>query len=109
MPHLSLIFRNMITFKLKNDKYKKSRGGYSRILDIKCAKCGVHICFYQKDGPGIIKRLYLDRIFDMETKEKELRCSNCKSLIGIKFVYERENRPAYKMFVGAISKKIFPH
>lgn len=96
----------MFKFKIKNDKYKKSKGGYSRILDIKCAKCLAHICFYQKDGSGILKRLYLDRIFDMEVTEEELVCSNCKSLLGIKFVYERENRPAYKMFVGAISKKI---
>ncbi len=23
-----------------NDRYKKARGGYSRFLDISCAKCG---------------------------------------------------------------------
>ena len=96
----------MNKFKVKNDKYKKSRGGYSRILEIKCAKCGTHICFYQKDGSGIIKRLYLDRIFDKETKEKELKCPNCNRLLGTKYVWEKENRLAYKMFVGSISKKI---
>jgi hypothetical protein len=48
--------------KFINDKYKKVRGGYSRLLDITCEKCGNHVCYYQKDGPGILKRMYFDRI-----------------------------------------------
>lgn len=39
--------------KLKNDKYKKVRGGYSRLLSISCQECGFDVCLYQKDGPGI--------------------------------------------------------
>jgi len=56
--------RFMSSIKFKNDKYKKVRGGYSRLLDIQCAKCKEHLLFYQKDGPGILKRMYLDRIFE---------------------------------------------
>ncbi|MDQ5929971.1 MAG: hypothetical protein QG594_1753, partial [Bacteroidota bacterium] len=44
--------------KFKNDKYKKARGGVSALLDIKCAHCGSHLFFYQKDGPGALKRMY---------------------------------------------------
>ena len=47
---------------IKNDKFKKVRGGYTRLLDISCACRQTHICVYQKDGPGILKRMYLDRI-----------------------------------------------
>ena len=36
--------------KFKSDKFKKARGGYSRLFDIRCEKCGNHICYYQKDG-----------------------------------------------------------
>lgn len=40
---------------MKNDKYKKARGGWSRILDIRCENREQHICFYRKDGPGPLK------------------------------------------------------
>lgn len=48
----------------KNDKYKKTRGGYSRLLNISCQKCGSQICYYQKDGPGNLRRMYIDQLFD---------------------------------------------
>ena len=47
----------------KNDTYKQVRGGYARLLAVSCATCGTHLFYYQKDGPGIVKRLYLDRIY----------------------------------------------
>ena len=34
-----------------------------RLLDISCAKCDTHLFYYQKDGPGMLKRMYLDRIY----------------------------------------------
>ncbi len=49
--------------KLKQDKYRKDRGGSSKLLDISCKRKRHHLFYYQKDGPGIIKRLYLDRIY----------------------------------------------
>lgn len=92
---------------LKNDKYKHSRGGYSRLLDISCQKCSTHICNYQKDGPGTLRRMYLDRISlpSVSTLKKELTCSN-NHLIGIKMIYEKEDRPAFRLFVDSVSKKI---
>jgi hypothetical protein len=90
----------------KSDKFKKARGGHSRLLDIRCEKCNQHICYYQKDGPGILKRMYLDRIHKGNTLNKNLVCSKCKRLLGIKYIYKKEKRPAYRLFVGAITKKI---
>lgn len=101
--------------KFKSDKFKKARGGYSRLLKIDCAKCGELLCFYQKDGPGILKRMYIDRMFGSKfsrlqnTKVNDLRqliCSNCKELIGVPMIYKKESRPAFRLFIGSVSKKI---
>ena len=49
---------------LKSDKFKKARGGPSMLLEIFCSACKAKVCLYQKDGPGLLKRMYLDRISD---------------------------------------------
>ncbi len=94
--------------KLKQDKYRKARGGRSGLLDITCKRNGHHLFYYQKDGPGIIKRLYLDRIYPLSPKTQELSCAKCKEVLGLKVVYKKEKRLAYRMFVGAIDKKTVP-
>ena len=91
---------------MKSDKYRKARGGFSRILVINCGNCGEQICRYQKDGPGILKRLYLDRISGQETESEDLICPVCNELLGVKIIYKKENRPAYRLYVGSITKKI---
>lgn len=93
--------------KLKNDKYKKTRGGYSRLLQISCQKCGSAICLYQKDGPGNLRRMYMDRIVEPKVSlaRKDLTCSK-GHLIGVKIIYEKEKRPAFRLFVDSVSKKI---
>ena len=88
------------------DKYTKSRGGYSRLLSITCNSCGNKIAQYQKDGPGILKRMYLDRILNPKLQGKILSCSKCKELLGVLYIYKKEKRPAYKLFVGTVSKKM---
>jgi len=105
----------MIT-KLKSDKYRKARGGHSRFLNVLCEHCGAKILVYQKDGPGPLKRLYLDRIFAPEnlanfqklpiSKIPNLTCSKCKSVLAIPYIYPKEQRKAFRLFVGAITKKI---
>jgi len=92
---------------LKNDKYKKARGGYSRLLNISCQKCGKQVCQYQKDGPGNLRRMYLDRISDKKVPilEKSLSCPE-GHIIGVKIIYEKENRPAFRLFVDSVIKKI---
>ena len=105
----------MTNIKFKNDKYKKARGGYSKLLQILCVKCGEKLFYYQKDGPGIIKRMYLDRIFestqysDLENKTlkeiPQLVCPNCHELIGIPNIYRKENRLVFIPLVGKIIKR----
>lgn len=104
-------------FKLKSDKYKKVRGGNSRFLNIYCSKCNSHVLLYQKDGPGPLKRTYLDRILAPEdlskyqtvTEIKEvpaLVCSNCRSLIGKPYIYDKEGRKAFLLDPTSFAKKI---
>lgn len=97
----------MAKSKLKNDKYKKVRGGYSRLLQISCQKCGSLICLYQKDGAGNLRRMYIDRIDEASVtlNRKDLSCSK-GHLLGVKIIYEKENRPAFRLFVDAVTKKI---
>ncbi len=91
--------------KLKDDNFRKSRGGYSRLLEIGCSFCNTKLLNYQKDGPGIIKRLYIDRIYG-DIHSSSLRCKNCGKLIGNLTIYKKENRPAYAIQLGTIKKKI---
>ena len=91
---------------LKNDKYRKARGGHSRLLDVSCAKCNTHLFYYQKDGPGILKRTYLDRIVGSKIGKSNLVCPKCKELLGVSMIYKKENRQAIRLFAGAVSKKI---
>ncbi len=107
----------MQKLKFKKDKYQKARGGYSRFLEIVCAKCNNFIAIYQKDGPGPLKRMYLDRIFSPQTlvglevfalkKINPLTCGKCKQILGVPFLYEKEDRSSFRLFEGSVSKKIF--
>lgn len=100
----------------KNDSYKKSRGGYSRLLEISCTLCNTIVCRYQKDGPGILKRMYLDRISSsekyaglamMSLKDiQNLTCPKCSEILGVPMIYKKEDRTAYRLFVGSVAKKI---
>jgi len=93
--------------KFINDKYKKVRGGYSRLLEITCEKCDALICKYQKDGPGNLRRMYIDRMLESRVRlnTKELLCPT-GHLLGIRIIYEKEKRLAYRVFVDALKKKI---
>jgi hypothetical protein len=93
-------------FKFLKDKYQKARGGNSRVLDITCEHCGKHLAYYQKDGPGLLKRMYIDRFIDTKLETNKLSCESCKIVLGIKINYKKENRPAYRLFIGSVNKKI---
>lgn len=92
---------------IKKDKFHLARGGWFRVLEISCEKCGLLVCKYQKDGPGNLRRMYLDRIIEskISLKKKELKC-NSNHLLGIRIIYEKENRPAFRLFVDAVNQKI---
>jgi hypothetical protein len=93
-------------YKFKNDTFKKTRGGVSRVLDIRCYGCDNHVTYYQKDGPGLLKRMYIDRFIDKSPNGNGLICDSCNRNLGTLINYEKENRPAYRLFVGAVTKKI---
>lgn len=101
---------------LDKDKFRNARGSYSRLIDINCMKCKTKIAVYQKDGPGDLKRMYLDRILYPENltnlNKKELNaisnliCPNCKELLGVPYVYPKELRKAFRLYQSAVAKKI---
>ena len=84
--------------------------------NIKCEKCNNVIAVYQKDGPGPLQRMYLDRIFSPEKLAKlqnvaiknitNLVCLKCKEIIGIPYTYKKEKRPAFRLFEGSVTKKM---
>lgn len=100
-------------FTLKTDRYRKARGGYSRFLNIYCSQCRHHVLLYQKDGPGPLKRAYIDRILAPKSLTgAALRCSACQSILGKAYMYEKEQRAAFLLdphsFIKKIGKGIYP-
>ena len=101
---------------LKRDKYRKARGGYARLISLSCAKCGTHVCMYQKDGPGPLIRLYFDRITapgnlgrvsELKfSKVPRLLCSSCTRVQAIPLIYKKEKRLAYYLLQDAVVKKV---
>ena len=101
--------------KLKTDKYRSARGGHSRMLEISCKKCENKILKYQKDGPGPLLRMYIDRIHTPTRLAKLknenvkdipiLKCAKCKRMIGVPYIYKKEKRKAFRVFQNAVSKK----
>jgi len=97
----------MASLKLKQDWFRKVRGGYSRLLAVRCEKCKTLLCYYQKDGPGPLKRMYVDRIVKTYADAgKKLACHRCGHILGIRYIYEKEKRPAFRLFEGSVKKKI---
>lgn len=101
----------------KKDRHSKARGSTSRFLDIFCSACNSHIALYQKDGPGALLRMYLDRIFEPSALAAlqhqsggkkdlpNLQCPKCRAIIGTPMVYELESRLAFRMVRGSFAKK----
>lgn len=105
----------MTKHKFKKDRFSRSRGGTSEFLNIHCSSCNTHVALYQKDGPGSLMRMYLDRIFEpgdlaslQNHNDKKsvpsLNCPSCHTLIAVPIVYKPENRLALRMIQGAFYK-----
>jgi len=109
-------------YTMKRDQYSRARGS-AQFLDLFCASCRRHLVLYQKDGPGSLKRLYLDRIFaphpfsewrqlDSLSDVPNLTCPYCGALIGSPMIYRSENRLAIRLQAGTFhkvrSKGIYP-
>ena len=99
----------------KSDKYKSVRGR-SRLLNLSCQKCQNHIAYYQKDGPGSLRRIYIDRIlhpskimanqYKSISEIKPLKCENCSEILGYPILYKKESRNAYRLFVESVKKEV---
>lgn len=103
--------------KIKKDKYLRERGGTAKIINVSCEKCGGLIFVYQKDGPGWLKRCYLNRIVSpekysllqgnkmiKESKDlKNLVCS-CGNIIGSPMKH-KDGRLAYHLIRGNFQRK----
>ena len=50
--------------------------------------------------------MYVDRFIDRQPDNEALICATCDRELGIKVNYQKENRLAYRLFVGAVNKKI---
>lgn len=106
-------------YTVKNDKFRRTRGGPSNFLNLFCASCQSWLLLYQKDGSGQLLRLYLDRIHAPDNlstlheqytaadvyKVPTLKCASCGAIIAHPMVYELENRLAYRLIPGRISKQ----
>lgn len=115
MLELDILHAMVKSLDIQKDRYSKARGGNSKLLDINCPDCKNHICFYQKDGPGLLKRMYLDRIKDSQYKDlqnipfknlPQFKCPVCNRHLGVPFIYKEEQRSAFRLFVGSVNKKI---
>ena len=105
-----------INFSFKKDKYKSARGGYSRLLNICCRKCESLVLIYQKDGPGNLRRLYMDRIFapdelsNLQTLDLKniltLKCKKCGEVLGTPYIYQKEKRKAFRLYQDSIIKRL---
>ena len=91
----------------KSDDYQKSRGGYSQTLNLGCNRCGLPLGSYQKDGPGPLKRLYIDRLTAIEPSQSYaenavLFCFGCKRPLALGYIYAKENRPSWTLFAHTL-------
>ncbi len=104
------------SFSFKKDKYKSARGGHSRLLNICCRKCESIVVVYQKDGPGNLRRLYLDRIFAPDNmvglqvssinKVPALKCQKCSEVLGTPYIYIKEKRKAFRLYQDSVIKRL---
>ena len=104
------------SFSFKKDKYKASRGGHSRLLSVCCRKCESVVAVYQKDGPGNLRRLYLDRIFEpiemtgLQAKNIKdvpaLKCKTCSEVLGTPYIYIKEKRKAFRLYQDSVIKRL---
>tara|TARA_Y100000310_G_scaffold345413_1_gene464691 strand:+ start:2019 stop:2345 length:327 start_codon:yes stop_codon:yes gene_type:complete len=103
---------------MKKDKYLRKRGGTAKIINVSCMKCGKLLFIYQKDGPGWLKRCYLNRILSPEKYEKiqhdkkiktpkdlkNLKCT-CGSTIGSP-IKHKDNRLAFHLIRGKFKRTL---
>ncbi|MBN1565739.1 MAG: hypothetical protein JXA10_17985 [Anaerolineae bacterium] len=100
---------------------KKSRkGGGVRYFTIQCAVCREPVLLYQKDGPGGLLRMYLDRILApphlaalqdsciVKADVPNLVCPKCDAVLAVPVVYNAAHgnpkRLALRVITGRLVK-----
>lgn len=103
---------------MKNDKYRKARGGRAFMVDVCCMKCGAAVLLYQKDGDGPLKRCYLNRITappELERLQHDpamtdprlvppISCPRCSIVLGAA-IRHHDGRIAFRLRPGFFFKK----
>lgn len=96
----------MKVIKLKKDKYLRERGGSAKIINVSCANCNKIIFVYQKDGPGWLKRCYLNRILSSNISplpsKGNLICS-CGQILG-SLSKHKDGRQAFFLIRGKFKR-----
>lgn len=104
--------------KFDRDSSYKHRGGSAKWLLLKCGVCKEELSLYQKDGPGNLLRLYLDRLTSTDGERpfkqveidrmQPLSCLACESVIGVPMVYEKDAnpRPAIRLINSGVDKTL---
>ncbi|MFH0808758.1 MAG: hypothetical protein V1888_04050 [archaeon] len=100
-----------------SDKYLRKRGGTAKIINVSCSNCGELLFVYQKDGPGWLKRCYLNRILEpkkysmLQGKTKNLKdfgnlvCEKCGIVIGSPMKHKDE-RLAFNLIRGKFKRTL---
>jgi hypothetical protein len=101
---------------MKKDKYFRERGGTAKIINVNCMNCGRLLFVYQKDGPGWLKRCYLNRILSPEKysnlqKDKKINkpsdldnlICECGNIIGSPMQY-KDKRLAFSLIRGKFKR-----
>ena len=95
-------------WKFKKDKHFRERGGTAKIIKVACAACNANLFTYQKDGPGWLKRCYLNRIVEPKALASERNFKNlvcvCGAIIGTS-IRHKDKRLAFHLIRGAFKRK----
>lgn len=101
---------------LKNDKFRRIRGGKAVLLTVYCSSCSFPVLVYQKDGDGELLRCYLNRIVGppsfanlQDTVERlsllqNLACPCCQTVLGSPMVHS-DGRLAFRLKRGKVRKR----
>jgi hypothetical protein len=103
---------------MKKDKYFRERGGKAKIINVSCTSCGKLIFVYQKDGPGWLKRCYLNRIIEPQEyakmqKDKRIKepydfgnlVCTCGNVLGSP-IKHKDGRLAFHLIRGKFKRTI---
>jgi hypothetical protein len=102
--------------KLKDDKFRKVRGGRAKVIAICCANCHETVIHYQKDGIGGLHRCYVNRVIAPESftklvsaiaQERDLpvlKCEKCQNIVGYPTTHT-DKRLAWNLILGKWEKK----